>query len=287
MASATPLVRRGHPCWWPLLFIFNALVVPAVLAAVPVAPEARATDRTPSTSIICPLGSVAETAVVDTVIDGDTLVLRDGRHVRLLGLNAPEIAHRDSPGQPFGEAARGALRKIVPRDARVQLRNDKEAKDKYGRTLAHVATAQGVNLSAHIIAAGLAIQWAVPPNDWNAECYAQAEREARRVRRGMWASDVYRVTPATELSVRVSGYHRVQGHIKRVREYPEATLLYLEGPLRLRIRTGDAPYFSVQDWKRMVGKTMVVRGWIHPVRSGLEMPLRHETAIEEVGADSP
>lgn len=250
-------------------------------------PEARATSGTPPASISCPLESVAETAVVAKVVDGDTLVLRDGRHVRLIGLNAPEIAHRDSHGQPFGEAAQSALRALAPPDTRVQLRKDKEVKDKYGRTLAHVATAQGINLSAQIISAGLAIQWAVPPNEWSAECYAQAEREARRARRGMWAADVYPVTYTTELAARTSGYHRVRGHIKRVREYPEATLLYLDGPLRLRIRTSDAQYFSVQDWKRMVGKTLVVRGWINPVRSGLEMPLRHETAIEEVGVDNP
>ena len=45
----------------------------------------------------CELPGPGETARVARVIDGDTLALADGRHVRMLGINAPELAMRAPP----------------------------------------------------------------------------------------------------------------------------------------------------------------------------------------------
>jgi endonuclease YncB( thermonuclease family) len=36
---------------------------------------------------------------VKWISDGDTIVLNDGRHVRYIGINAPEIAHGQSQGR--------------------------------------------------------------------------------------------------------------------------------------------------------------------------------------------
>jgi endonuclease YncB( thermonuclease family) len=40
------------------------------------------------------------------VDDGDTIVLADGRRVRYIGINAPEIAHRDQKAEPYGNTAK-------------------------------------------------------------------------------------------------------------------------------------------------------------------------------------
>ncbi|MDH3838505.1 MAG: hypothetical protein OET57_17290, partial [Desulfobacteraceae bacterium] len=42
---------------------------------------------------------------VNWVNDGDTIVLSDGRHVRYIGINAPEIAHDNHKSEAFGYAA--------------------------------------------------------------------------------------------------------------------------------------------------------------------------------------
>ena len=47
-----------------------------------------------------------ETVEVAKVTDGDTLRLRDGRSVRLIGINSPELAHTDKPAEPLAEQAR-------------------------------------------------------------------------------------------------------------------------------------------------------------------------------------
>jgi micrococcal nuclease len=57
------------------------------------------------------------TAKVDRVSDGDTVTATDASgtklRIRLLGIDAPEIAHGSKPGQPFGEEARQYLDSLV------------------------------------------------------------------------------------------------------------------------------------------------------------------------------
>ena len=40
------------------------------------------------------------------VDDGDTVLLADGRRLRYIGINAPEVAYKEKKGEPFGEAAK-------------------------------------------------------------------------------------------------------------------------------------------------------------------------------------
>ena len=51
----------------------------------------------------CPIPGKLPTYNVRKVVDGDTLRLVDGRSVRLIGLNAPELARK---GRPKALAAR-------------------------------------------------------------------------------------------------------------------------------------------------------------------------------------
>ena len=47
--------------------------------------------------------------VVERIADGDTFTCRDGRRVRLIGIDAPELAQGES-----GRQARAALRRLAP-----------------------------------------------------------------------------------------------------------------------------------------------------------------------------
>lgn len=105
-------------------------------------------------------------ATVAYVIDGDTVVVKtaDGAEetVRLLGIDAPEIKHKDDPeskDECGGQEAKAALEEFLPQGTpvRVQVENDLSDKemakwdsryiqpvaypdriDKYGRTLAYL-----------------------------------------------------------------------------------------------------------------------------------------------------
>ncbi|TNE90253.1 MAG: nuclease [Deltaproteobacteria bacterium] len=84
-----------------------------------------------------------EDELVACVLDGDTLDIGAcgeelGERVRLLGINAPEIAHDPDPAECFGPEAEVALRAELAGE-RVRLTFDVDAcEDTYGRALAWV-----------------------------------------------------------------------------------------------------------------------------------------------------
>lgn len=114
---AGDLVKKGVP----------AVLIPGILAAV-----GLGWNGTPIESIRNWYGSTRmfpTTGMVKTIEDGDTIVLANGKTVRLLAINAPERGT-----DHFDNAARG-LSKLV-KDKRVYLEYDRYQDDKFGRLLA-------------------------------------------------------------------------------------------------------------------------------------------------------
>lgn len=86
--------------------------------------------------------------------DGDTFFV-DGRPIRVLGVDTPEIRHPDVGipiDQPYGVAAAESTRALLTRAHRIEIARD--GKDVYGRTLAHVFV-DGRLLSVRLIEMGL------------------------------------------------------------------------------------------------------------------------------------
>jgi len=78
--------------------------------------------------------SAEEWFKVKWVNDGDTIVLMDGRQIRYIGINAPEIKHSEpvQKAQPYGYTASNFNKKLVFTKI-VHLEFDKERYDQYGR----------------------------------------------------------------------------------------------------------------------------------------------------------
>jgi len=110
--------------------------------------------------------------------DGDTIdVLVGGRsvRVRVWGVDAPE------QGQPFGSAAKRFVSEFVfDKAVTVEV---KEV-DRYGRRVARV-TLDGRDLGLELVRAGLA--WWYETHAPRASDLADAQRDARAARRGLWA----------------------------------------------------------------------------------------------------
>lgn len=210
----------------------------------------------------CPPTARLEAARVDHVIDGDTLVLTDGRHVRLIGVNAPETGHRDRPGEPLGQLARKTLMQWLPRGASIYLQPGAEARDRYGRALAHVFRSErGDSVEEALLHQGLAQHVAIPPNTDFATCLAGAEQDARRAGRGLWSEPYFAPRDAGALTAADAGYRRVRVRIERVQHDRGGWWLESAGPLVLRLTTRDAAAFdgAPDSW---AGRTLVVRGWV-------------------------
>ncbi len=96
-----------------------------------------------------------EWAYVKYVIDGDTIVLQDGRKVRYIGINSPETAHRDKPGEPFGRQATEYNRKLV-QGRQVHIVPAGDRIDRFGRVLAFVYLRDGRMVNEKMLKAGMA-----------------------------------------------------------------------------------------------------------------------------------
>lgn len=137
-------------------------------------------------------GSPAEgdRAVVERVVDGDTIVLADRTRVRLIGVDTPETVDPRRPVECFGQEASAHTKELLPKGTAVRLVYDAERTDRYGRTLAYVYRASdGLFVNLDLARNGFAEQLTVPPNVAHADDVAAAVDEARRERRGLWSDD--------------------------------------------------------------------------------------------------
>lgn len=114
---------------------------------------------------------------VERVLDGDSIVLSDGRQVRYLGINSPEV------GQTFSDEARALNRRLVE-GKHVRLQLDGPPTDRYGRTLAYVSVGDQF-INGEIVRAGLAHLFVFHPLRRH-DTLVASQREAREARRGMW-----------------------------------------------------------------------------------------------------
>ncbi len=216
------------------------------------------------------------------VIDGDTVRLASGRHVRFIGVNTPELAHDGRPAQPLAMAATQRLREILAGET-PRLLVGQDPSDHYGRLLAHPFLGDGRNVTARLLEAGLGFQVVVPPNVRFADCYREAENRARAAGRGVWAEPAYRPVPASRLTPRDTGFRRVRGTVSRIGESRTAYWLNLGRGFALRLPKKDRHWFD-RDPRRFAGRTLTVRGWIYYVkkRHELRMNLRHPLMIERI-----
>jgi endonuclease YncB( thermonuclease family)/ribosomal protein S17 len=145
---------------------------------------------------------------VDHVLDGDTFTTKQGEKIRLLGINTPEIRHDTSPAQPFGNAAKKALQRLIA-GKQVRLTFDQEKKDRYGRTLAHVYLKDGLWVNAELVRLGLAHVYTFVPNISAAKKLIHIEQKAIEAKRGMWVDKRWKVLTSKELSQKILGQFRL------------------------------------------------------------------------------
>jgi micrococcal nuclease len=122
---------------------------------------------------------------VKWINDGDTIVLTDGRHVRYIGINAPEIAHDHHKAEAFGYAAK-KINQSLFRSKMVRLEFDKEKYDRYGRLLAYIYLLDGTFINKEMIEKGYAYLLPRSPNVKYEKTLLQTQREAMSAKQGMW-----------------------------------------------------------------------------------------------------
>lgn len=112
--------------------------------------------------------TLAAAAALFYVIDGDTVV-RDGAHIRIANIDAPEIRHAACDAElRLANIARSRLIALLAA-GRVEIHvgdpRTSKVKDRFGRTLATL-TVNGVDVGNTLIAERLARPWTGRKKPW-------------------------------------------------------------------------------------------------------------------------
>ena len=137
-----------------------------------------------------PLGQTT-TASLWYVVDGDTIRLRNGEYVRLIGMDTPETVKPGTPVQPYGPQASADLKRMLSGRSSVILEKDVSNTDWYGRLLRFVWIRSGtawLQLDYELVVRGDARIDTIAPDVRYESDYASAERVAEAHHVGRWAT---------------------------------------------------------------------------------------------------
>jgi len=218
------------------------------------------------------------TAIVKQVLDGDTLILNNGEHVRLLGINTPERGKKQAPDQPLADAAFKRLRSLV-QGRGVKLRPGVEPRDRHGRLLATVQAPDGMDVSQMLLSEGLGWMVAIAPNTAHVENYQAAEMQARRASRGVWGLKHYAPLAAGGLDNRTAGFYLVQGRVTRIGRGKKNLYLNLGEGFAINIPRASLIHFTLSP-QRLLHRKIIVRGWINWYQGRAHMRISHPAMIE-------
>jgi micrococcal nuclease len=117
--------------------------------------------------------------------DGDTIVLTDGRKVRYLGIDTPELSSANPKELEIARLAKKVNAELV-QGVTLRLEYDVERYDQYNRLLAYVFLPDGQMVNTELVRRGLARVLLKFPNLRFRDEMIEAQREAITKRLGLW-----------------------------------------------------------------------------------------------------
>ncbi|MGR9114488.1 MAG: thermonuclease family protein [Gammaproteobacteria bacterium] len=215
---------------------------------------------------------------IKQVYDGDTVLLADGRKIRLLGINTPEIEGRNKTEEAGGEEAKRWLNDKF-NGTRIRLVHDVEQQDKYGRTLAHLFTERKQHINLELVREGLATVNIYPPNLQYAQALISAQNEAEAAGRGIWSRPEYAPKPVDQITHKnYKGWQRLTGHPLGIHQTRKFVYLKFGDRFDARIERKNSALFP--DLSDYIGKTLELRGWLNRSKGRFSMLIRHPSAVK-------
>jgi endonuclease YncB( thermonuclease family) len=236
---------------------------------------------------------LAERAQVVEVVDGDTVLLDDGRHVRLVGIQSPKLP-LGRPGfetWPLAEEAKSALSALtLGRD--VGLGYGGRRTDRHGRALAHLyllngAGEPGLWVQGALLEAGMARVYSFADNRSLIGEMLDRERQARTLSRGIWADSFYAVQSPEGLDGHAGSFQIVEGIVLKAALVKGRVYLNFGADWKSDFTVTLAPavrrVFEAEGIDPLVydGKRVRVRGWIESY-NGPMIEASHPEQIEVI-----
>lgn len=226
------------------------------------------------------------TARIDTVIDGLTVLLKDGKIVRLSGL---EIAGQYDPAaEDTSVAAKQALETLLPEGTEVTLYQTRMAKkgrlNRMGHHLAHLEKKnETIWVQGALLRQGLA--YALPTSDtpeMAAQMYA-AESAARNAKTGLWENSSVLSPDTAEQAI--GRFAVVEGVVRSAATAKNNIYLNFGSDWRTDFTVMIAPSVRKElartgiDPLSLAGETIRTRGWLRSY-NGPMLELDHPSLLE-------
>ena len=215
---------------------------------------------------------------VKRVYDGDTIILKNGDRVRLLGINTPEIESHYRNGEQGGQTAKQWLKDKLQQGV-VYLEYDQQKKDKYDRSLAHLFLENGEHLNKTIVQAGLATLSIIPPNLRYVDELKKAEVLALEQGLGIWQMESYQPVSIENLSAenKNSGWQRFLATATKIRSTRKYIRLRLSDNVDIRIPKDNLEWFP--ELESYLNRPLEIRGWASRTKDRYSILIRHPSSI--------
>ncbi len=225
--------------------------------------------------------TTADYQTVKWVYDGDTLLLKDGRKIRLIGINAPEVAHHKKKGERYGREAGEKLRELLKKfNNQVRLEIGKEPLDRYKRHLAHVFLSDGTDVSRWMLLNGWATTMIFPPNVHYVDDYQQAQRLAQQKKLNIWQQKNFQILSPSQLKTSYTGYVRLKARIKNINIRKNTLYFQLNKKIFIKLEKRYKRYFTHYDPEQLQHKEIIIRGLLKKRRGKRIIRLRHPTQLD-------
>lgn len=213
---------------------------------------------------------------ISKVYDGDTIVLKNGKRVRLLGINTPEVESRYRTSEPGGIAAKSWLQEKL-QNKKVHLQYDQEKYDRYKRLLAHLFLPGGKHLNEALLENGLAVLNIMPPNLRHSAKLVSAQQRAEKQKLGIWSMPRYQLLPISKISNNNRGWQRYIGTAKSIKRSRKYSRLIFNEKTNIRIANENLEHFPKLE--NYLGKSIEIRGWVSRNGENYSMLIRHPSAL--------
>lgn len=223
---------------------------------------------------------------VMTIVDGDTLILEDGREIRLVGIQAPKLplGRKNFKIWPLADESKAALLSLALYK-KLTLSYGGRRIDRYNRLLAHLHDSAGTWIQGELLRRGMARVYSFKDNRAVVAEMLAIERTARAAERGIWRHPFYRIRQADAVRRDIGSFQVVEGTVRAVAARRKYTYLNfgedwrsdftIAVPARARrlFEEGDVALSSLQ------GRRVRVRGWVKS-RNGPMIDATHPEQIE-------
>ena len=217
-----------------------------------------------------------ETAQVKWIYDGDTIKLNDGRKLRIIGIDTPEVSRRKKKSEAYARQATEQLRELLAKNNnKIKILIGKQTHDKYKRLLAHVFTPDNINISQWMLNKGLATMLVIPPNERYASCYQSAEKKAQDKRLNIWKQSSFHIKKSRTLNKKYTGYIRLRGTVQTIKRRKNKLTIQLENKIYITIKQPALARFKQLKTTHLKGKHLLVTGILHKYGKRRYIRVRH------------